>query len=140
MTGMPGQHGLIGRAAGIISGLAAELAVIKNALEEQAYAVSRYGVNIGTDGRPPPVTGGPAADAATASERYWALAYRQLYDQAMAAAHQAKQQATRQLMELYTTVEPPRQALDTQTATSRESLPMSYPQPGVRAGRPAAPW
>ena len=120
MTGMPGQHGLIGRAAGIISGLAAELAVIKNALEEQAYAVSRYGVNIGTDGRPPPVTGGPAADAATASERYWALAYRQLYDQAM-------QQATRQLMELYTTVEPPRQALDTQTATSRESLPMSYP-------------
>src|SRR5580658_6037823 len=97
MTGMPGQHAqLIGRAAGIIGGLAAELAVIKNALEEQAYAASRYGVNIGTDGRPPPVTGGPAADATTASESYWALAYRQHYDQAMAAAQQAKQQAARQ--------------------------------------------
>jgi hypothetical protein len=114
MTGMPGQHAqLIGRAAGIIGGLAAELAVIKNALEEQAYAASRYGVNIGTDGRPPPVTGGPAADATTASESYWALAYRQHYDQAMAAAQQAKQQAARQLMELFTTVEPPRQALVT---------------------------
>jgi hypothetical protein len=111
---MPGQHAqLIGRAAGIIGGLAAELAVIKNALEEQAYAASRYGVNIGTDGRPPPVTGGPAADATTASESYWALAYRQHYDQAMAAAQQAKQQAARQLMELFTTVEPPRQALAT---------------------------
>lgn len=97
---------VIGQAAGIIGGLAAELAVIENALEEQAYAASRYGVNIGTDGRPPPVSAGPVADATTASTQHWALAYRQLYGQAMAKAQQARQQATRQLMDLYARVEP----------------------------------
>jgi hypothetical protein len=104
---------VIGQAAGIIGGLAAELAAIENALEEQAHAVSRYDVNIGTDGRPPPVSTGPAVDATTASKRHWVLVYRQRYDQAMTAAQQARKQATRQLRELYPAVEPPRQVLAT---------------------------
>jgi hypothetical protein len=118
---------VIGRAAGIIGGLAAELALIETALEEQAYAASRYGVNIGTDGRPPPVSAGDAADATTASTQHWALAYRHLYDQAMAEAQQARQQATRQLMDLCTKVESPRQALATSDSHER--------QPGRRPGR-----
>jgi hypothetical protein len=106
---------LIGRAASIIDALAVALATIENALEEQAHAAARYGVKIGTDGRPPPVFAGPpagppadpAASAAAASERHWALSYRQEYEQARADAQQARQHAARKLMDLCTKIEPP---------------------------------
>src|ERR1035438_6402225 len=50
-------------AASIVDGLAADLAMIESALADAAHAASRYGVTIGTDGRPPPVSARPAADA-----------------------------------------------------------------------------
>ncbi len=50
------------QAAAIIDGLAVELAAIENALEEEAYVASRYGVTIGTDGQPPPVSPEPDVD------------------------------------------------------------------------------
>jgi hypothetical protein len=126
---------LIGRAASIVDALAVELAAIENALEEQAHAAARYGVKIGTDGRPPPVfadrpanslagpeagpeadplagpPADPAASAAAASERHWALSYRQEYEQARADAQQARQHAARKLMELCSKIEPPRPPL-----------------------------
>jgi hypothetical protein len=109
---------LIGRAASIVDALAVELATIENALEEQAHAAARYGVKIGTDGRPPPVfadppadppadpAADPAASAAAASERHWALSYRQEYEQARADAQQARQGAAIKLMDLCTMIGP----------------------------------
>ena len=91
----------IAQTAAVVDGLAVRLATIEKALEEQAYTAARYGVAIGTDGRPPPVPGGPPADAAAASERRWALAYRQAYERAMADARQARQQAAITLRSLY---------------------------------------
>jgi hypothetical protein len=101
---------LIGQAASIVDDLAAELAAIHDGLEEQAHTASRYGVKIGTDGRPPPVPAGKPADAAAASERHWALAYRQAFEHAMTAARQARQRAARRLTDLYAAIEPPRQS------------------------------
>ena len=95
---------VIGQAASILDELAAELAAIYDALAEQAHTASRYGVKIGTDGRPPPVLAGPPADAAAASERHWALAYRQTFEQAMADARQARQHAASQLTDLCATI------------------------------------
>ncbi len=132
-------YGCMPEAAGIIDGLAAELAKVENALEEKAYVASRYGVKIGTDGRPPPVSAGPAADVTAASEQHWALVYRQVYEQAMVQVRHARQQAARQLMDLYTKLEssqqcPPHQALGSQAepamVTGPEILPASYPRPG----------
>ncbi len=147
-------YGCVPEAAGIIDGLAAELAKFENALEEKAYVASRYGVKIGMDRRPPPVCAGPAADATAASEQYWALVYRQGYEQATVQVRHARQQAARQLMDLYTTMEPspqcpspqcpsqqclpqqcpPQQALGSHAGpamvTGRELLPASYPRPG----------
>lgn len=96
----PGAH-LAGLAASVVDGLAADLAMIESALADAAHAASRYGVTIGTDGRPPPVPAGPAADASAASEQHWALAYRQAYERAMAEAQQARQHAASQLMALH---------------------------------------
>jgi len=91
---------VIGQASSILDELAAELAAIHDALEQQAHTASRYGVKIGTDGRPPPVLAGSPADAAAASERHWALAYQRAYEQAMAEARQARQHAASQLTDL----------------------------------------
>jgi hypothetical protein len=91
---------VIGGAAGIVNGLAAELAEIRGALEQEAYAASRYGVKIGVDGQPPPVLAGSQADAAAISEQHWALAYKKVFDQAEAEARQASQRAASQLMDL----------------------------------------
>ncbi len=102
-------YGCVPEAAGIIDGLAAELAKFENTLEEKAYVASRYGVKIGTDGRPPPVSAGPAADVTAASEQHWALFYRQVYEQAMVQVRHARQQAARQLMDLYAKIEPSQQ-------------------------------
>jgi hypothetical protein len=96
----PGEH-LAGLAASVVDGLAADLARIESALADAAHAASRYGVTIGTDGRPPPVPAGPAADASAASQQHWALAYRQAYERAMAEAKQARQHAASQLMALH---------------------------------------
>jgi uncharacterized protein YukE len=101
----------IARAASIVADLAAGLAAVQNALEEEAYTASRYGVRIGTDGRPPPVPDRPPADVTAASKRYWALAYRRAFEQAMAKARQARQRAAIQLMDLYAGIEPPRRTL-----------------------------
>lgn len=91
---------MVVQAASILDELAAELAAIHDALDEQAHSAARYGVKIGTDGRPPPVLAGPPADAAAASERHWAVAYQQAFEQAMAEARQARQHAASQLRDL----------------------------------------
>lgn len=91
---------VIGQTARVIGDLAVELAVIEKALEEEAHTAARYGVKIGTDGRPPPRPGGPLRRAAEASERHWARAYRQAYEQAMADAQQARKQAAGRLRDL----------------------------------------
>lgn len=97
---------LIGLTAGIVDGLAVELAMIETALEEAAHAASRYGVAIGTDGRPPPVSAGPAVDVSAANEQHWALAYRRAYERAMAAAQQARRHAASQVISLRARIEP----------------------------------
>lgn len=101
---------LIGQAANIVDDLAAELAAIHDGLEEQAHTASRYGVKIGADGRPPPVPAGWSADAAEASERHWALAYKQAFEHAMTAARQARQRAASRLTDMYAAIEPARQS------------------------------
>jgi hypothetical protein len=87
---------LTGQTADVIADLAVKLATIEQALEEQAYVASRYGIMIGVDGMPPPEPGA----AAGASERHWARAYRQAHDQAMADARQARDRAAARLREL----------------------------------------
>lgn len=93
------------QAAAIIDGLAVDLAAIENALEEEAYVASRYGVTIGTDGQPPPVPPEPDIDL---SGRHWLLAYKLAHERAMADVQQARQQAVRQLTRLYEQVMPSR--------------------------------
>jgi hypothetical protein len=100
-----------GQAASILDGLAVDLAMIQSALQDEAYVASRYGVTIGTDGRPPPVSVRPAADATAASAQHWALAYRQVYEQATAQAQQARQHAATQLTALFAQLEPSPHAL-----------------------------
>ena len=102
---------VIGQTASILDGLAVDLAMIQSALQDEAYVASRYGVTIGTDGRPPPVSVRPAADATAASAQHWALAYRQFYEQAMARAQQARQRAATQLTVLFAQLEPSPHAL-----------------------------
>jgi hypothetical protein len=96
---------VIVQTAAIVDGLAAELAAIENALEEEAYIASRYGVKIGTDGQPPPVPIGPQADL---SERHWIVAYKLAHERAMADAQRARCQAARQLTRLHEQIKPPR--------------------------------
>jgi len=95
------------QAAAIIDGLAAEIAAIENALEEEAYVASRYGVTIGTDGQPPPVPPEPDIDL---SVRHWTIAYRLAHERAMADVQQARQQAVRQLTRLHEQVMPSRRS------------------------------
>jgi hypothetical protein len=102
---------VIGQTASILDGLAVDLAMIQSALQDEAYVASRYGVTIGTDGRPPPVSVRPAADATAASAQHWALAYRQVYEQATAQAQQARQHAATQLTALFVQLEPSPHAL-----------------------------
>jgi hypothetical protein len=96
---------LIVQAAAIVDGLAVELAAIENALEEEAYVASRYGVRIGTDGQPPPVLDGPQADS---SERNWTVAYKMAHERATQDAQQARRQAADRLTYLYEQIRPPR--------------------------------
>jgi hypothetical protein len=96
---------VIVQAAAIIDGLAVQLAAIENALEEEAYVASRYGVKVGTDGQPPPLPGGPEANV---SERHWTVAYKLAHERAMADAKQARRQAARQLTHLHEQIRPPR--------------------------------
>src|ERR1039458_8350778 len=77
---------VIGQTASILDGLAVDLAMIQSALQDEAYVASRYGVTIGTDGRPPPVSVRPADFAPAASAQHWALAYRQGYERGKAQA------------------------------------------------------
>lgn len=95
----------IARTAAVIDGLAVRLATIEKALEEEAHTAARYGVAIGTDGRPPPEPAGPPASSAQASERHWARAYRQAYRRAMTDARQARRQAASTLRDLYASIE-----------------------------------
>lgn len=96
---------VIVQTAAIIDGLAVELAAIENALEEEAYVASRYGVKIGTDGQPPPASSGPHADL---SELHWMVAYKLAHERAVADAQQARCQAARQLTHLYEQIKPRR--------------------------------
>ncbi|MBV9207436.1 MAG: hypothetical protein JO037_19010 [Actinobacteria bacterium] len=103
----PALAGVLGEMACIVDGLAADLARIGSALTEAAYTASRYGVNIGADGRPPPVPCGPPASAAAASERHWALSYRRAWERAAADAQHAGQRAVSQLTDLCARTEAP---------------------------------
>jgi hypothetical protein len=96
---------LMGQAAGIVDGLAAELAAIRAGLDAQAHTAARYGVTIGTDGQPPPLPDGAAADAAAASVRHWASAYRHAFELARAQARQARLSAARRLTDLCATID-----------------------------------
>ncbi|HYB48885.1 MAG TPA: hypothetical protein VED20_16285 [Streptosporangiaceae bacterium] len=98
---------VISQVASIVGDMAAELATIEDALKEEAHTASRYGVKIGIDGQPPPVLAGPSAGSAAANEWHWALTYRRAFEQAMAAARQARKQAARQLMDVCATIDPP---------------------------------
>jgi len=91
---------LMSQAAGILDGLAAELAAIQAGLDAQAHTAARYGVTIGTDGQPPPLPDRAAANDATASIRHWALAYRHAFELARAQARQARLSAARRLTDL----------------------------------------
>ena len=96
------------RAAGSIAdALATALATIENALEEQAYAASRYGVRAGPDGPPAPAMAGPMPTPAGAQLQRQALAYQQVYRQAMADAASARAQAASELLSLYRKIQPP---------------------------------
>jgi hypothetical protein len=108
------------QAAAIIDGLAVELAAIQNALEEEAYVASRYGVTIGTDGRPPLVPA-PHADP---SGQHWTVAYKLAHERAMTEARQARQQAARQLAHLHKQVKLPRPLA--MSPAGPEFLPASY--------------
>jgi hypothetical protein len=96
---------VIVQTAAIVDGLAVELAAIGNALEEEAYVASRYGVKIGTDGQPPPVPAGSQTDL---SERHWIVAYKLAHERAMADAQQARRQAADRLAHLCEQIKPPR--------------------------------
>jgi hypothetical protein len=113
---------VIGQTAGILDVLAVDLAKIQSALNDEAYVASRYGVTIGTDGRPPPVSARPAADAVAASARNWALAYRQFYELAMARARQARQRAATQLTILFAQLEPSAPALAKALPATNEAV------------------
>jgi len=102
---------VIGQTVGILDLLAVDLARIQRALQDEAHVASRYGVTIGTDGRPPPVSARPAADATAASARHWALTYRQVHERAMAQSKQARQRAADQLAVLFTQLGPALPAL-----------------------------
>jgi hypothetical protein len=80
--------------AAIIDGLAVELSQIENALEQQAYTVSKHGVRIGTDGTVEGYSGGVQG-------LEWAEAYLKIREQALSEATSARQAATRQLYSLY---------------------------------------
>ena len=96
-----------GAAGSIVDALAMALATIENALEEQAYAASRYGVRVGPDGQPAPVTAGPVPTPAGARLQRQALAYQQVYRQAMADAESVRAQAASELLSLYRKIQPP---------------------------------
>jgi hypothetical protein len=136
----------IAQTAAVVDGLAVRLATIEKALEEQAYTAARYGVTIGAGGRPPPVPGGPPAGAAAASERHWARAYRQAYEQALADARQARQQAAITLRSLYAAIETAEGVAGIDGVEGIEGvegtvpsfppglLPVPYPRPDVEPG------
>jgi uncharacterized protein YukE len=80
-------------AAQIIDSLAAELAQTENALEDDAYNVSRHGVRIGTDGSVQGYNGLQALE--------WATSYTKVLEQAQSEAARAREAAARQLYSLY---------------------------------------
>jgi uncharacterized protein YukE len=85
--------------ARVIDGLAAELAQIENALEDDAYDVSGHGVRIGTDGSVQGYNGLQALE--------WATSYTKVLEQAQSEAARAREAAARQLYSLYQQVTNP---------------------------------
>jgi uncharacterized protein YukE len=79
--------------AQIIDGLAVELSQIENALEDDAYDVSKHGVRIGSDGSAQGYSGIQGLE--------WATSYTKVLEQAQAEATQAREAAARQLYSLY---------------------------------------
>jgi uncharacterized protein YukE len=76
-----------------IDGLAVELSQLENALEDQAYEVSKHGVRIGTDGTIQGYSGVNGLE--------WSIAYEKVLEQAQGEATQAREAAARQLYSLY---------------------------------------
>jgi hypothetical protein len=122
---------VIVQTAAIVDGLAVELAAIENALEEEAYIASRYGVMIGTDGQPPPVPAGPDTES---RERHWVVAYNLAHDRAMEDAQRARCHAARQLADLHEQIKPAR----TLAMSSADQEILTSSLRGPRALSPAA--
>jgi hypothetical protein len=76
-----------------VDGLAVELSQIENALESDAYDVSKRGVQIGADGSVQGYSG--------AGGLAWATSYAEVLQQAQAEAAQAREAAAQQLYSLY---------------------------------------
>jgi uncharacterized protein YukE len=79
--------------AQVIDGLAVELSQVENALEQQAYAVSKHGVRIGAGGNVEGYSGVQGLE--------WAEAYLKVREQALSEATGARQAAAQQLYSLY---------------------------------------
>jgi hypothetical protein len=102
----------------IVDGLAVVLSQIENALEQEADAAARRGVQIGPDGAPGAGFTGPPSNAAEASLQQWAAAYQQVHDQAMAEAQRARQQAASELAALYQKLAPRKDGMNAADATT----------------------
>ena len=70
------------QASDIVGSLAVALAQIENALETEADAAARHGVQIMPGGQPGPEPFGPPASAAQATQQQWAASYQQVWQQA----------------------------------------------------------
>ncbi|HEV3382458.1 MAG TPA: hypothetical protein VG142_15950, partial [Trebonia sp.] len=79
--------------AEIIDGLAVELSQIENALEADAYDVSKHGVQIGSDGTVQGYSGAQGME--------WTISYMKVLEQAQSEATQARESAAQQLYSVY---------------------------------------
>jgi hypothetical protein len=95
-----------GQASQITGALAVALSEIENALETQAEAAVKHGVQIMPGGQPGPEPFGPPASGTEVVQQQWSVSYQQVWQQAQAEANQARQQAATQLMRLYEKIAP----------------------------------
>jgi uncharacterized protein YukE len=86
----------------IVDQLAQQLSEIENALEQAADQTTAHGVPIGSDGQP------PQACYANQTQEEWAEGYASFYQQCMAAADNARNQAAGALQSMYTSVTSPK--------------------------------
>jgi uncharacterized protein YukE len=79
---------------GIVDQLAVQLSKVESELEDAAADARSHGVPVGTNGTPPaPVTPAQAHAGTTSSGSQWASAYSEFYQECMAAAARARDEA-----------------------------------------------